>query len=219
MFRHNLVNIPEIECYNDPEYGRIYLTPEGNKYPSVSTVLSVMDKSGLERWATSIGIVKAERIKNSAAIRGESFHLLCENFVNNKPLQPCMPDAMAMFNSVKHLLSKHVNDVYGQEVPLWSDFLRVGGRVDLAARWDTRRTIIDYKTASRQKKPEWLMGYKMQTAAYSVMFEERTKIPIQNNVIVIAVQGDQPQIIKTIRDDWIGEFIKLRQIYKERFGI
>ena len=40
MFRHDQVSIPEITAKTTNGV-RLYETPEGNKYPSITTVLSV----------------------------------------------------------------------------------------------------------------------------------------------------------------------------------
>ena len=58
----------------------------------------------------------------------------------------------------------------------------------------------------------------MQTAAYAVAFEERTKIPVSNLVIIMAVAHDSTIIFEEKRDTWIDEFIDLRQQYREEHG-
>jgi CRISPR/Cas system-associated exonuclease Cas4 (RecB family) len=59
----------------------------------------------------------------------------------------------------------------------------------------------------------------MQTSAYAVMFEERTGIPVDRLVILIAID-EQPNCSVFIekRDDWIGEFLELRETYSKLKG-
>jgi len=65
----------------------------------------------------------------------------------------------------------------------------------------------------------WIQNYFMQCAAYAVMYEERTGIPVPKLVVMIAVEGDEAQIFVKKRDDYIGEFIKYRDIYEELLNV
>ena len=56
----------------------------------------------------------------------------------------------------------------------------------------------------------------MQLAAYAVMFEERTGIPVPQLVIVMSgTNPDSPfsKVFVEKRDDWIGKFIEVREMY------
>ena len=69
----------------DGEY-RIYLTPDGESLPSVTSVLSkTKDKSGLHAWRKRVGEKKAEKIMKDAAQIGTALHLYIEHYVNGKP--------------------------------------------------------------------------------------------------------------------------------------
>lgn len=91
-----------------------------------------------------------------------------------------------------------------QETPLYSDTLKVAGRVDLIAEYDGQLSIIDFKTARRRKSREEIDCYFQQTAAYAIMFEELTGIPIHNIVILMAVDNSPtPIIFKEKTKDWV----------------
>jgi nucleoid DNA-binding protein len=79
--------------------------------------------------------------------------------------------------------------------------------------------LIDFKTSSKLKQRDWIHGYFMQTSAYAVAFEERTSIPVSNMIVIMAVENEQPLIFVEKRNTWIGEFIKLRQEYRNWKGI
>ena len=56
----------------------------------------------------------------------------------------------------------------------------------------------------------------MQLAAYAVMFEERTGIPVPQLVIVMSgTNPDSPfsKVFVEKRDDWIGKFLEVRELY------
>ena len=175
---------------------RFYVTPNGNKYPSITTVVSSdpEKKRGLMEWRKRVGEKEANRISSQAARRGTSVHTLCEHHLYNPcPEEPdsvwqkAMPDAIEMFNSMAPILNKNVNNIHGQEVALYSDRLGVAGRVDCIAEWNGKLSVIDFKTSRKPKKAEWIRDYYMQCAAYAAMYYERTGIPIKDLVIAVMV--------------------------------
>lgn len=58
----------------------------------------------------------------------------------------------------------------------------------------------------------------MQAAAYCVMYEELTGIPITNTVILIAVDNEDPQVFHGKRDNYIDDFMELRDSYRKIYG-
>ena len=200
---------------------RFYVTPEGNKYPSVTTITSQYNKQSILEWRKRVGEEEANRISAKAAGRGTRVHTICENYLNNQDnyIQKQMPDAIVMFKTLQPLLDQYVNNIHALEVPLYSNHLKVAGRVDCIAEFDGKLSIVDFKTASKPKEDKWIQNYYMQCSAYAVMFEERTGIPVPRIVVMIAVDGEEAQIFVKKRDDYIGEFIKYREIYEELLNV
>jgi hypothetical protein len=54
----------------------------------------------------------------------------------------------------------------------------------------------------------------MQGAAYAIMFEELTQIPIANIVIMIAVEDGFVQVMKGKRDDYVNNLLFYRDLYE-----
>ena len=200
---------------------RHYVTPGGNKYPSVTTITSQYNKQSIMEWRKRVGEEEANRISSKAAGRGTRVHTMCENYLNNQEdyLQKQMPDAIVMFKTLQPLLNEYVNNIHALEVPLYSDYLRTAGRVDCIAEFDGAISVIDFKTSSKPKEDKWIENYYMQCSAYAVMFEERTGIPVPRIVVMIAVDGDKAQIFVKKRNDYIDEFIKYRDIYEELLNV
>lgn len=196
---------------------RFYKTPEGLLYPSVTTITSQHGKDKIIEWRKRVGEEEANRISTKASSRGTRVHKLCENYLNNEDdyTRNIMPDALVMFKSIQPILDQYVNNIHALEVPLYSDHLRVAGRVDCIAEFDGKLSVIDFKTASKPKEEKWILNYFMQCAAYAVMYEERTKITVPRIAVVIAIDGEQPQIFVKKRNDYIADFIKYREIYDE----
>jgi hypothetical protein len=194
---------------------RLYLTPDGKKYPSITTILSEYKKESIIEWRKRVGDAEANKISSKASRRGTKVHKLCENYLNNEKniFDGYTPDNIEMFKSIQPILDD-IEVVYGQEKTLFSHHLRTAGRVDCVAKFRGRKSIIDFKTSSKIKKKEWIDNYFMQGAGYSVMWEEMTNIPISRIVIIIAVHQEQPQIFIEKRDDWIQKFIELRNKYQ-----
>ena len=200
---------------------RHYVTPGGNKYPSVTTITSQYNKQSIMEWRKRVGEEEANRISSKAAGRGTRVHTMCENYLNNQEdyLQKQMPDAIVMFKTLQPLLNEYVNNIHALEVPLYSDYLRTAGRVDCIAEFDGAISVIDFKTSSKPKEDKWIENYYMQCSAYAVMFEERTGIPVSRIVVMIAVDGEKAQIFVKKRNDYIDEFIKYRDIYEELLNV
>jgi len=112
-------------------------------------------------------------------------------------------------------LEENVDEVWGQELALYSDHLNMAGRVDLVGVWNGVPSIIDYKTSKRLKKKEYITGYFLQCTAYAIMIEERTGIPVPQIVIVIA--GDEgEQVFIEKRDNWTKQLRDAINEYQRR---
>lgn len=212
MFTHKSVQLDELTTQT-LDGKRFYATPDGKLYPSVTTVMSILNKDAIMEWRRRVGDEVANKISSRAARRGTKLHTVCENYLQNKDVTKTMPDTMALFKSIKPIIDKYIDNVYAIEAPLYSHHLRVGGRVDCIAEYDGKLAIIDYKTSSRQKDESQIQNYFMQCAAYAVMFEERTSIPVSRIAIVMAVENDNPLLFVKKRDDYIDQFISLRKQY------
>ena len=196
--------------------GRTYTAPNGCSYPSITTVLSILSREGIQAWRARVGEAEANKISRTASGRGTAVHDLLERYVNNDPefSKGVMPHIMQSFHDVKEQLDTRLSKVYAQEAPLYSEHLGLAGRVDCVGVWDDKNSIVDYKTSRKLKKKEWISGYFMQCAAYAVMWEERTGMPITQLVVLIAVDNEEPQIFKDHRDNWTGPLLDVIEQYK-----
>lgn len=201
------------------EKGRMYFTPSGATYPSVTTVLSIQDKSGIEEWRQKVGAEEADKILRQAGIRGTAVHDMAEKYLKNDSTwaQGYLPNNIFTFQQLKPIIDTRINNIWFQETFIWSDYLKTAGQVDLIAEFDGILSIIDFKTSRKKKEKDWIKGYFMQEAFYAVAFEERTSKPIKQCVTLIAVDGDDPQIFIEDRDSHIKDFMRVRsQFFKLR---
>ena len=190
-YTHKPVTLAPITATNNDGI-RLYETPEGNKYPSITTVLSVKNKKGLFEWRKRVGDDVANYVARKAANRGTSVHHMCEDYINNdfdeeKHKKKFLP--YVLFNQLRESVLQKIDNIYAQECGLYSDKYKVAGRVDCIAEYDGKLSIIDFKTSSKERSDDWNESYYIQASAYAEMFEERTGIEI-NQVAILVVTED-----------------------------
>ena len=206
--------IPKIESQTFPDGKRYYVTPDGKKLPSVTTVVGAQKKEAIMAWRRRVGEEVANKVSKQATSRGTNMHTLCEYYLNNEPKPPgvVMPDAKEMFISVKPYLNK-INNIHYQEVGLWSAQLGLAGRVDCIGEYEGTLSVIDFKTSKKIKKREDILDYFWQCTAYALMYEELVGVPIDDLVIIMAVDNEQPMIFKEKTQDHIEGLVKAIDFY------
>ena len=195
MFNHVPVKLQPITATNNNGV-RLYNTPEGNKYPSITTVLSVRNKKGVMEWRKRVGNDVANHIARTAASRGTKVHHMCEDYLNNMETE--WPKKWAehkknflpycLFSQLKPVLA-NIDNIYSQEAGIYSDKYKIAGRVDCIAEYNGVLSIIDFKTSTKERKDEWNENYYIQGSAYAEMFSERTGIEI-SQIVILVVTGD-----------------------------
>lgn len=212
------VEFTELETITTKGGQRYYRTPDGVSYPSVTTILSEHSKQGIVEWRNRIGAEAADKISRQAATRGTKFHNLAEKYLKNqyKPEKMGLLD-MELFEIAVPELEK-IDNIRAQEVPLYSHHLRLAGRVDCIGEYDGKLSIIDFKTARREKEIDHVQHYFMQAAAYSIMYEELTKTPINRLTLIIAVEDGFMQILQSKRDKHVKDLLHYRDLYEQKQG-
>ena len=198
-----MINFEELKT-KTVDKKRYYVTPEGNEYPSITTVLSPRGKEGLMKWRKRVGEKTANYICNKASTRGTKVHKMCEDFLNGEDMTHHKKDFLpyCLFNELKDKTFNNINEVIGQEVTLYSDKYNVAGRTDLIAEYKNELSIVDFKTSTNERKDSYNENYYIQTAAYAEMFEELTGKPINQIVILVVTENGTVQ-----------EFIKDKKEY------
>ena len=218
MFNHvdHGITLPKMTRKTTGE-GRKYFTPEGNAYPSITTVLGILSVDGIMKWRKRVGEEEANKISHQAATRGTSVHKLAEDYIDNVDdwKGEAMPNNLYTFSHLKNIIDNRLNNVWFQEEYLYSDRLKCAGQVDCIAEFDGELSIIDFKTSRKPKKIEWITNYFIQASFYAAAFYERTGVPIKQGVILITVDHNEPQVFKINTHDYLQQFLDVRQKYKE----
>jgi len=200
------------ETYSDGK--RYYTSPSGKRLPSVTTVVGAMKKQAIMEWRNRVGEVEANRISKLATGRGNRVHDLAERYLKNERIDWVreMPDAVEMFRTLIPELQK-INNIHYIEQSLWSERIGMAGRVDLIAEWDGVLSVIDFKTSKKIKKSEDIQDYFAQCTAYSGMYEEHVGVPIDQIVIVMAVENEKPLIFVEKVENHINTLIEHIEFY------
>jgi genome maintenance exonuclease 1 len=217
MFNHIALELPKLKRVTNTDGSRVYETPTGKKYPSVTTVTGLLKKDIITSWRKRVGDEEANKISSKAAKRGTRIHTLCEKYLLNEEVSVGMFDN-EMWDSLRPLLDD-IDDIYALEQPLYSDHLQVAGTVDCIAKYKGKLSVIDFKSSRRIKYRDDIHDYFIQCSAYAVAFEELTGIPVPRLVILMAVDDEKPLVFNEKRNDWIEEFKTLRLEYKRQKGI
>lgn len=213
----NAPTIPKLKQITNKATGkRLYVTPEGKKYPSITTILQEYSREGIAAWRKKVGADAANAIAARAGRRGTRLHGLCEKYLcNQDPIteQVSVFDK-ALFNSIVPLLND-IDYIHLQEQRLYSDYLRIAGTVDCIAEHKGRLSVIDFKSASKRKQKDQIENYFMQCSAYALMYEERTSIPIDKIVLIIACEDFEPQLFVEKRDNYVEKLLYYRDLYEK----
>jgi len=202
---------------------RYYVTPTGEKYPSVTSVTGLMNRKGIQEWRKRVGEKKANKISTQAARHGTSAHQLFEDYIRGdnfeEKFKGAMPTTQQAFISLEDELNK-IGIVHGLESPLYSHKLQLAGRVDCIAEWDGKLSVIDFKTSAKPKRTEWIQNYFVQETAYAKMFEELTGQRIESIVTLIAVSNGSSQLfIEKPSEKYIEKLQELRSQYRTEYGL
>lgn len=175
----------------DTVEGRRYVSPDGEKLPSVTTILeatkSEESKNALFQWRKRVGEQKAKEITTEAASRGTRMHKFIEDYVKFGKISepgsnPYSIQSHKMASTIIDLGLKNCNEYWGTEIQLF--FPKVyAGTTDLAGVHNGSEAIMDHKQTNKLKKKEWIEDYFVQLCAYALAHNEVYNTNIQKGVI------------------------------------
>ena len=202
---------------------RMYRTPEGYKFPSVTTVISnnAAKKANIARWRKRVGEEKANAKTTRATGRGTKYHSIAEDYFNNNldlKKYNKYPLPVLMFHHSRDTLDR-INNIYLQEAAVYSKHLELAGRVDCIAEFDGVLSIIDFKTAQEPKREQYLYDYFVQETAYACMLQEIYGLTVKQLVTIVACENGETQVV--VHPPKKEYFIRLMSYideYQQRYG-
>ena len=217
VFKHEELDIGYDDLVADTrETGRVYVAPDGSRYPSVTTVLGILSEDSIREWRQRVGEEEANKVSHRASNRGTAVHSIIEKYLRNEDTSDNLPHIKQSLANLRPILDKSIGKIFGLETALYSRHLGMAGRCDCIAEWNGVPSIIDFKTSKRIKKKENIASYFAQASAYAVMFEERTGLAIPNTVIVMDVDDNHPLIFEEHRDNFVELLLSTKKEYDRR---
>ena len=202
---------------------RVYATPDGEFYPSITTVIgnNAKKQAGLAKWRARVGKEKAAAISSRSASRGTKFHSITEDYLNNEldiEKYKDSPLPVVMFEQTKKTFDR-IGNIYLQEAFLYSKHLEVAGRVDLVAEFDGELSIIDFKTSAEPKREAYLYDYFVQETAYACCFQELYSLTVKKLVTIVACENGETQVvIKPPKKEYLLKLIAYIDEYQTKYG-
>ena len=174
---------------------------DGKNYPSITSILSIQKKEGLEQWRKNVGEEAAKWEMARAARRGKATHTLVEQYLKGEPqiIRDVLP--VGMFRLLKPYLDQ-INNIHCLERIMYSHKLTLAGQVDCIAEYNGKLSVIDFKTANKERIDSWNESYYLQCTAYAIMYEE-----------LFGKQIDQIVILQAGEDGSCNAFVKQKKEY------
>lgn len=180
---------------------RLYATPDGDRLPSVTTVLDATKpeekRQALQQWRNRVGHAQAQAITTEAANRGTRMHSYLEHYVKTGELQskgsnPFSWASHVMAQTVIEQGLSQVTEFWGIEVPLYFPSI-YAGTTDCVGLYQGVPAILDFKQSNRPKREEWIDDYKLQLAAYAAAHNEVYGTDINRGVILMCVKPTESE--------------------------
>ena len=194
---------------------RLYATPDGNRLPSVTTILdatkSEEKKAALQNWRNRVGHEQAQAITTEAANRGTRMHTYLEQYVRDGAIKdrgtnPFSWASHAMAHTVVEQGLKNVTEFWGIEVPLYFPAV-YAGTTDGAGIHANEEAILDYKQTNKPKKREWIDDYFIQLCAYAEAHNELHGTKIKKGVVLMCVKPELDEQMNMIKLPEYQEFV------------
>jgi hypothetical protein len=221
----------ECKQINDPvTRKRVYATPDGEKLPSVTTILSATkDMTHLNEWKKRVGEEKAQQIVTEASGVGTAMHANLERFLCGIERQPGNNPVHVQANKMADVIIENglskMSEVWAMEQSLYFPGL-YSGTTDLIGVHEGEPVIADHKQTNKPKKAEWVEDYYLQLMAYILAHNEVYGTDIRKGVIFMCSRDFQyqqftlePKDFNKYQDLWLSKveeyYAKGTQGYKQ----
>lgn len=199
---------------NDPiTKKRVYQTPDGEKLPSVTTILgATKDMTALNEWKKRIGEEKANQITREASGVGTAMHSNLERFIAGIQRQPGNNPVHVQANKMADVIIENglsnVDEIWAMEQSLYFPGL-YSGTTDLIAVYKGNPSVCDYKQSNKPKKKEWVEDYFLQLTAYSMAHNEVYGTDIREGHIFMCTRD----LVYQQFDLWPDDFQKYQELW------
>ena len=121
---------------------------------------------------------------------------------------------LGLFALLKPYLAQ-IDNIHCLEQILYSKKLTIAGQVDCIAEYNGKLSVIDFKTANKERNDEWNKNYYIQTAAYAFMYEELFGTPIEQIIIIMASEDGAGRVFIKNKTDYLSHLEEaIKYFYK-----
>ena len=190
---------------------------DGKSYPSVTSVLSLLKKESLQEWRNNVGESVANWEMGRASRRGKAMHTLVEQYMKNQT--PSIRDVLplGLFKLIKPYVDK-IDNVRLLEAIMYSKKLTLAGQVDCVADYNGKLSVIDFKSANKEREEGWIENYFLQTTAYAMMYEELFNQKIEQIVVLLACEDGVAQCFIKDKTDYEKKLIESVENFYKHFN-
>ena len=204
--------------------GKRHYDIEHTKLPSVTTIIGATQseekKKSLADWKARLGDAAADRVRDTAALRGTAMHTFLEAYIRGTGHRDLTSVGQEAEPMAKKIISDgliDLNEIWGSEVTLYYPDLYAGA-TDVVGIYNGRESIIDFKQTNKPKRREWISDYFTQLAAYAMAHNYIYSTKIQSGVILMCSKDGLFQKFEVSDKEFQGhmhEFLrKVDQYYK-----
>jgi hypothetical protein len=168
-----------------------YYTVDGTRVPGVTTVLNVIAKPALIKWANNLGLqgIDSTKYVDALADVGTLAHAMILADLRGEDPAACGAEHnKTTIDLAENCFCSYLSWRKGKticpemiEKPLVSEVFRYGGRSDFYGDVDGIRTLMDFKTGKGIWPEHWY-----QLSAYSVLIAERGD-PLPQKYVVLNI--------------------------------
>ena len=192
----------------------------GKRYPRLSDVLA-SDSIGLRKWKEKIGYEEAERIAGETSEWGTKVHLVTalSDLKKYKKMETLIYEDEFLLSPLL-AWQRYVNDYIVKWIAIekivWSDKLRVAGRVDrvgvIKGDWDY--SILDLKTGSLYDE----IGIRL--AGYLTMWNERSRKKAKRYLVIQFPRLNLGEIHtkEYTHQKYERKFVEACEVYHKMYG-
>lgn len=196
------LNVIEPEESGDGK--RYYVTPSNKKVPSMTSLLSLLDDGGIQKWRDRVGEEEANRITKESTDRGNDFHFYNEEYMQNRLQRSQMKGvAKLLFGKAKPFIDD-LHLIHAIEAPLYNERDGYAGRVDCIASMYDVPMIVDHKNSrrdinfSKQYQRRKFFKYSLQLCGYARALRLMTGINAPVGRLVVGIYDHNEFTGKTI---------------------
>jgi len=140
------------------------------RWPSVTTILKVIEKSHLDDWKARVGEEEADRVVRDAQAFGNRVHAIAHKIATGAPVQ-VEPEMEPFAQAFRDFLETCVEEVLGAELTLVAEKREFAGTLDLYVRLkDSKgggKAVVDLKTTKSLTR-----DHGLQTTAYGLLLTD-----------------------------------------------